>query len=383
MGKTPFSGRWWRFDGYEIRHWHIYPAPGAALETYDPWKEQPDGFNPYESLQELVRLWDFDDDDVAKAAVVKWCNRYGLLGLITHHFISANLAPRWLPLHMLGKQPKDRAPPLAPEQKTFLQTPTGWVQIRRQPPPLMWAEGGKGLRDLRKDRRRAYSDDRSLRGKVVDADRIPTGWPSPGAITATGQSEPFRRIDPNRTVWADFFPDVPAEDVGTYNYPPPYTEAFWHQYGEPLHLFINAARDLSENLATLARLGNAKRLTNEERNQRDWAMRDVSAICAGVLVLTATDTAYSHQWAGRSLLATLGLMAVQELSANRLRRCKVCGRLFSSEAYQVEYCSKRCRQRQQKRAYRKRLKEKALKAEERSRKGKLARRSRANRKEHD
>ena len=92
-------------------------------------------------------------------------------------------------------------------------------------------------------------------------------------------------------------------------------------------------------------------------------------------MLTTTDTGYSHQWVGRSLLATLGVMAVQELSANRLRRCKVCERLFSSEAYQVEYCSPTCRHTQQKRAYRKRLKEKALKATSRS--GSKPRRRRA------
>src|SRR3972149_10223043 len=33
------KGRWWRFNRYEIRDRYIRPAPGAALEEFDPWAE--------------------------------------------------------------------------------------------------------------------------------------------------------------------------------------------------------------------------------------------------------------------------------------------------------------------------------------------------------
>lgn len=370
MRKTAIARTWWRFDRYEIRQRCLCPAPGAKLERYDPWEARRDEAAPFALLHEMATYGDIDEE-VAEAAALRWCNRYGLLGLISHHFIAANLVPRWQPVPVGGKvPPAGVAPPLAPEQRAFLQTPTGWTQIRRQPAGLIWGEGGRALRKMPADRARMYSEDQSRLGKVVDERCIPADWPKPGTITSLGVSQPIwgenRRLE---TWWADFFPGVPPAEVTTYAYAAPGSNQFWHEYGEPMGLFLAAARNLRRLLAILASLRNPYGLSDQDRRQRSRAANDLRGLCLGGLVLMPTDKGYSQKWVGTSLLATLAVMGIQELAADRLRQCTVCKKLFSTEAYQAEYCSPTCRHTHQKRQYRKRLKERSLNAVSRPGKG--------------
>ena len=93
----PEAGTWWRFDQYEIRDGLIGPAPAAVLEEYDPWEEYDASRErgagsstepPYQSFVRLVREvsfgvgWDLRPEGVQ--ALLTWCRRYGLLGLLLH-----------------------------------------------------------------------------------------------------------------------------------------------------------------------------------------------------------------------------------------------------------------------------------------------------------
>ncbi len=48
--------------------------------------------------------------------------------------------------------------------------------------------------------------------------------------------------EPITKTWARFFPGVPAAKRPTYQYPEPYSEAFWRLYAEPIDDFLAAAR---------------------------------------------------------------------------------------------------------------------------------------------
>jgi hypothetical protein len=48
--------------------------------------------------------------------------------------------------------------------------------------------------------------------------------------------------EPVTKTWARFFPSIPAEKRATYQYPQPYSEAFWSLYAEPVADFLAVAR---------------------------------------------------------------------------------------------------------------------------------------------
>jgi hypothetical protein len=88
--KNVFGGKWWRFDRYEVKDGRIRPIEGLPLRIYEPWGayHAPQGKKPrkqpYHSLIELVRSIDTGelDPDERDLAIVDWCGKYGLLGVL-------------------------------------------------------------------------------------------------------------------------------------------------------------------------------------------------------------------------------------------------------------------------------------------------------------
>ena len=84
----PLAGQWWKFTRYELKDGYIRPAPDATLSAYDPWSEPPPGADTaYASLANLVpRERDASDNGTVSphtaAAVLAWCQQYGLLGVL-------------------------------------------------------------------------------------------------------------------------------------------------------------------------------------------------------------------------------------------------------------------------------------------------------------
>jgi hypothetical protein len=56
-------------------------------------------------------------------------------------------------------------------------------------------------------------------------------------------------------------------------------------------------------------------------------------------------------WVGGSLLSSLTMMMLEDLSVARALQCP-CGQLFVSSAYQARYCSRQCRWRFEQRRFR-------------------------------
>src|SRR5260370_42632092 len=100
---TAMTGKWWRFDGYQIRNDAVRPADGASLEPYDPWDDyqrarlhraEP----PYQALLALLDHLPPSPDAALSAAertaLVNWCAKNGLLGRLPHRAQLLALAPR-------------------------------------------------------------------------------------------------------------------------------------------------------------------------------------------------------------------------------------------------------------------------------------------------
>ncbi len=103
---TPKGTSWWRFSGYEVRNGFICPAPEATLRTYDPWASYwKEGTTvhtpPYVELAEVIRQIPADErlptaDEEPEAlvkAILAWCRKFGLLGLLPHSVSVASLDP--------------------------------------------------------------------------------------------------------------------------------------------------------------------------------------------------------------------------------------------------------------------------------------------------
>src|SRR5258708_6084669 len=128
-------GWWRRFDKYELRDGCIVPGKGAALILYDPWEayrasrrgttveqRQP----PYQSLIALVDsikvLPDLTPtgvslDEAARDAILEWCAKHGLLGLLLSLTQTVVLNPRIL---------HGRGAPEGPVSAVAHRTGAGW-----------------------------------------------------------------------------------------------------------------------------------------------------------------------------------------------------------------------------------------------------------------
>ena len=73
--------------------------------------------------------------------------------------------------------------------------------------------------------------------------------------------------------------------------------------------------------------------------------------------LLPSDGVLRQEWLSTSLLGTLAMMALLDLTEQRrILTCETCGGVFVTKAYQARYCSDRCRFTAQKRRHRARQK---------------------------
>jgi hypothetical protein len=151
------------------------------------------------------------------------------------------------------------------------------------------------------------------------------------------------------TTWARFFPDVPEEAQETFPYPEPLTEPFWKVYGEPLDEFLSGARALQDLLHGIKMQGEGRLRQFQTLTGGAFAIADslVAPMGLGVRISRRVDL----NFVGNSLLATLTVMLLEDLSRGKALQCP-CGQLFVSSAYQAHYCSRRCRWRFEQRQFR-------------------------------
>jgi hypothetical protein len=147
----------------------------------------------------------------------------------------------------------------------------------------------------------------------------------------------------------------------TFDCPMPLSPEFWNAYGEPVHFFLTAARRLFWAVSTIAELGKElrdKTLKNDRAMLLETAVRKLNALAAPVCVSISPsdDGSMTQTWSASSLLSSLSLMALIDLTRGLVRSCENCRKIFVTEAPQGIYCSGRCRDTSLKRALRERQK---------------------------
>jgi hypothetical protein len=366
-----YLGDWWRFDRYELRAGCIMPAPDAKLESYNPWAAywesvRGSSARPY---QDLVRLGHLLPESGARRAmgnewrggvqfipygeeldaeVLSWCARYGLLGLLPGRARVVVLAPRWARDTAIPTVPPERVlrsdmteeearnavsfarlDGLAPQQITYVRRASGWsIYETHQHFPRMEpvTEGG-----------------------VVASEWIPPSWPVPSAIlepdsvTVTSVNEVLRP-EPLGKTWARYFPTVGREEVETYAYPTPFSEAFWRLYAEPAYDIFFAARLLYQTLDILSgQFTQPSEVSREIRIQR--ASNILTRMAAGVSPALFQHVAggYRQAFIAPSLLSAFAMMMALDLGRHgRARQCQRCGVPFLPHTPRAKFCSPKC-----------------------------------------
>lgn len=304
----PAAGTWWRFSQYEISDGRIRPAPGAALEQYDPWEEYEASREhgagnaaepPYQSLVRLATTATLDSrgraTPTAQDAILSWCTKYGLLGIVPQSFI-------------------------IPAGSDIRENEEGHAWL---PSYYTWERG------------------RWLVGRLrLAVDRA--------------------QMDKLAATLARFFPTVdhPEECL-----PSPATPAFWHEYAEPVNEFLSMANEITATLQDLSApdraelFGGMSFMDGElEPYESVEFLNEFTSTVAPVLVV-GSDLEYRQVWRFQSLLAGLALMILRDLTeGRRVHKCRneSCGTLFLSARSGARYCSDTCQNTAQKRRQRER-----------------------------
>lgn len=330
MSDVP-GGPWWRFDGYEIREGWLRRAPKATLEPFDPWitywetpSENRVSEPPYVAFVNMITALpapSINDDPIQlradeEAALLDWCAKYGLLGLLTHMFLYVSIETRsgkmsmsrscdpWFPIIELED-------PTSPRRKTSsyaIVEPIGGGAPERQPLSNVWAPG--------------------------------------------------------------FFPDVPRDDWETFDYPAPLTPKFWSQYGERVTDFIKVGRMFADAVTRLSDSdggdfpdSSVGSIEGSPLITEGSARATLNGMMKSTKPVQALDDDGNEQriWRSPSFLGMLAMMYSQDLIGEcHLFRCP-CGRVFASTYPDTKYCSPRHRDRYRKRALREKQKQKRQK----------------------
>lgn len=380
LGSDIFGGTWVRYSAYEIRGGCVRPAVGAVAQVYDPWKEYRDQRDlgrapPYRALLDLAPLVRrgarLDLRPEAEPAVIDFCSRYGLLGVLPHRASLVRLAPRWsappLPptdldeaLAALGLQrdqltlqmefngraafvaleegpgivfPLHHDPSLpVPIAREYQRTPLGWVRLVRE------FEIPAGTKP-------------SGVGAPVDLQAFPDAA-KPYVLVQRRWKIGFVREDLDWN-WVLFFPDVGVGDWQTYDYPCPLSDDFWAQYGEPRDEFASAVDAFAKAVdGLLSPHSSGAQFPDTDPRSPVYGIHSLLEPLSPSLMPVSGGSSRQFYWETPSLLAAFALMAANDATLGMLRRCQSCGEIFSPADDRLSYCSERCQNRQRKREQR-------------------------------
>jgi hypothetical protein len=320
-GHATSFGEWWRFERYEIRGEHICPAPRAKLIRYDPWEKYHQaragrrGLRaPHEDLIRVAETLTFRRQGEAlvyapaaesEERILSWCNEYGMLGILPQELVALTLQPRSQDFPKVGQ---------AMVQHRYFRDSGGW---------------------------RTSTRDHSKRFKVR--------FDEPGALIAsrTGGGElRYQQEGLDGLELSAFFPSLSSDDRASFLYPEPLSEQFWKLYAEPTGRIMSAAlgfRTIADDF--------------ELKGDAHLGRRDLNELVRNVhpRLVRLLDGRFRKRWAGLTLLASLGMMLIEDLSQDwTVRKCEACELSFMAESVREVYCSTRCRNTQQKRRKRER-----------------------------
>ncbi len=193
-------------------------------------------------------------------------------------------------------------------------------------------------------------------GDLVKTEDVPSRFSPPGVVLQdipTLQTR-FERLD---ETWGGYFPTILEGERASYEYPLPYeSEEFWQVYAEPVQEFLGAAWVLRNALEWL---GQWKANASDAKLARQ-GMNLINSLvaCVSVIALPSPEGPIRQRWVSPSLLGSLAMMALQDLTElRRVLPCANCRRLFVTESYQRKFCSDRCRNTAQKQRWRAKKKE--------------------------
>jgi hypothetical protein len=348
------AGRWWRGRRFELRDGMIRPGKSATLEIYDPWAEysavraaRGTKSAPYESLLSLLQKLDcrpgtngrrYSLSRHSENLLVEWCCGHGLLGLLPHRVQVVTLAPRWwLPAPGAKVRGRDVPPnALYPAQGRFVRTSSGWEAYRTVAWERMHAAGKRG----------SSAGSLIREGSLVYPDQLPELWRRPRVVLRDLRGRDWAE-EPLSETWGRFFPHVRKDEVETHAYHRPLTLEFCQEYAEPLDDLLDAAFLLRSVFQTVALKNKRIKVGDAEGDRLEGARLALLALADPVsqTLVDAGGRFYRQYWSSPSLLASYASMMLQDLGDRRLRfvRCQRCEKVFSTYAYQADYCSGTCR----------------------------------------
>jgi len=344
-----WSSKWWRFSRYEIHDGAIRPAGNGSLEQYDPWDlyrisgldaETP---SPYISLVQLLlslgalvedtvldfgvtvsawklakRLEDGSLTPSDQDEILRWCSRFGLLGILPHAALSIEM-----PLTH------------AVRDENWHKCETGFRTV-----PMKHArtngEWVVGLQELTESKLRERVPSVFLRSSLFDpgedfAGRMPAMRIPDFIALSKIQIGPFEAF-PVATLLPMFFPEFIAEG-NDFVCPLPLSPEFWRIYSERVDDFLNCAVTFL----------NAVEPISSRRAWADLAKLQDLLEPTGTALSFDSEQHIQEQWVCPSLLSAFARMALQDMSSGmRILRCDCCGGPFATSAYQARFCTTKC-----------------------------------------
>ena len=339
-GPIPVTGGWWRFSEYEARDSpkaarvgpelrdyfrYIRPTPTAKLTQFDASIGPQDGGTAVD-VDAILKL-DLNSED----EILKWCAKYGLLGILPEQASLIRLPARY------------EVPPGLPDSRTLLRaqvvyvkTHIGWKGVDKTSigpkSPVLELEPGETAE------------------KYVEPEGLPASLEASVLTTSALFSEEIieRGLAEGLSM---YFPDVADDDRLSYDYPMPLSDRFWFEYGESLGSFRNAViqfRTMLENLKDIWPLDSAP---EEALRNLVFGRNQLHAILSARPALGLGVDGFEPKWAFSSLLAMFALAAHMNLVGGKaVRQCQRlrCRRLFMTPVKTKRYCSERCRRSEEK-----------------------------------
>ncbi len=372
---------WWKASEYEIvGGTHIAPVEGAEIDIYDPFRDHEKfwggrkrlgGTPPYLELLEV----DFQD----RSSILRWCRKYGLLGVLPHRTITASFWPRWEE----GQRPIGGGPGVVghrssaatcfPTQQQYRQL-SGARTVTLEVMPRDDAEPGGLLSSDDVPQALAEGEDFSNRiqhpgvrlRQVHNGEQVRTsiavGY-APFFPRREGVSEwtawkfsgrPFY-VGSDSTLSGREAADNLRVELDRASYPLPYSPEFLREYGEPIYLMRLYAREL---LATIRFWEEARDASSSDQlpafvihRQKAPASplpQGFTAALESIHPGTSLDRegdgekpTWKRRWSSPSLYASFNLMVLQDypLGDRLLKRCEFCDQIFATDDDRQKYCS--------------------------------------------
>gem|GEM_PF-2397098 len=322
---------WRRCSEYVIEQGIIRPAPGARVESYNPWRADREAASeeerPYKVLLRLAQRSKTRRPEALgkrqSKLLARWLAANGLLGLLPHETLQYYSPPRWQKRSAL-LQPAGGPTFYVPQQRCVRRCAEGWsVRTREVGPERPAASVVPG----------APVEPELLYETAHPVETLYRSWPS-GEI----------KHEALAVRWRDYFPGSTASTSGADDYPDFTDEEFWLSYGEPLEAFLGWSRRLASSLALLVEEGDGEQQWGREGAMMALAEINEAAFGTSLGGYPREDGSVGLGRAAPSLASCFALLILHDLAAGQqVMRCPICDGVFLSRAYQARFCSAACR----------------------------------------